>query len=194
MTEKEKMLSGELYDTTDAELERERLKIRELVYDYNLTRESEKEKRAALLRKMLGTQGKNATICPPVYFDYGCNTTVGDNFFSNFSLTVLDCGKVTIGNNVYIGPNVTFATPMHAMNAEERRAKQRADGSWYDLEYALPVTVGNDVWIASSVTVCGGVVIGDGAVIGAGSVVTHDVPPYTLCAGNPCRVIKKLER
>ena len=193
MTEREKMLAGAWYDPTDPELEAARRRIRDLVYEYNLTRESETEKRAALLGEMFGSHGKNTAVCPPVRFDYGCNTSVGDNFFSNFNLTVLDVAPVKMGDNVYIGPNVTFATPMHAMNAKERRAKQREDGSWYDLESAKPVTVGNDVWIAAGVIVCGGVAIGDGAVIGAGSVVTRDVPHYTLCAGNPCRVIRKLE-
>ncbi len=194
MTEREKMIAGELYDGTDPELEAGRRRIRDLVYDYNLTRESEAERRAAMLDEMFGAHGENTTVCPPVHFDYGNNTVVGDHFFSNFNLTVLDVAPVRMGNNVYIGPNVTFATPMHAMNAVKRRARQREDGSWYDLEYAKPVTVGSDVWIAAGVIVCGGVTIGDGAVIGAGSVVTRDVPPYTLCAGNPCRVIRKLEK
>ena len=193
MTEREKMVAGAWYDPTDPELEEMRRRIRDLFYDYNLTREGEGERRAALCKEMLGGCGENVQICPPVRFDYGCNTFVGDRFFSNFNLTVLDVAPVTVGRDVYVGPNVTFATPMHEMNAEKRRARQRADGRWYDLESAKPITVGNDVWIASGVIVCGGVSIGDGAVIGAGSVVTRDVPPYTFCAGNPCRVIKKLK-
>ncbi len=193
MTEREKMVAGAWYDPTDSELEEMRRRIRDLFYDYNLTREGEGERRAALCKEMLGGCGENVQICPPVRFDYGCNTVVGDRFFSNFNLTVLDVAPVTVGRDVYVGPNVTFATPMHEMNAEKRRARQRADGRWYDLESAKPITVGNDVWIASGVIVCGGVSIGDGAVIGAGSVVTRDVPPYTFCAGNPCRVIKKLK-
>lgn len=193
MTEREKMLAGELYDAGDEELSLGRTAVRELVYDYNLTRESEGEKRYALLDRILGGHGKNLVLCPPIRFDYGYNTTMGENFFANFNLTVLDCGRVAFGRDVYIGPNVTFATPMHLMDAEGRRCRFKADGTPYDFEYALPITVGNDVWIASSVTICGGVTIGDGAVIGAGSVVTHDVPPYTLCAGNPCKVIRKLK-
>ncbi len=194
MTEKEKMIAGELYDSSDPELEDARRRIRDLFYEYNLTREEEAEKRAALLKEMFGKCGEGVLVCPPVRFDYGFNTSVGDRFFANFNLTVLDVAPVTIGQDVYIGPNVTFAAPMHEMNAEKRRARQRADGSWYDLEYAKPITVGNDVWIAAGVIVCGGVTIGDGAVVGAGSVVTRDIPPYTFCAGNPCRVIRKLEK
>ena len=192
MTEKEKMLSGLPYDASDAELEEERTRIRELVYDYNLTREREREKRAELLDKML-FHGKNTTICPPVRFDYGSNTKVGDNFFSNFNLTVLDCANVTVGNDVYIGPNVTLATPLHDLDPDRRRGRYKEDGTFYDVESALPIVIGNDVWIASSVTICGGVTVGDGAVIGAGSGVLHDVPPYTLVAGNPARVIRKIK-
>ena len=101
-------------------------------------------------------------------------------------------GKVTIGDNVMIGPNVTLATPMHPLLPEERNIRKREDGSFYNLEYAKPITIKDNCWLASNVVVCGGVTIGEGCVIGAGSVVTRDIPPYSLAAGNPCRVIRKI--
>ena len=128
----------------------------------------------------------------PVYFDYGCNTYFGKFSGTNFNFTCLDVCPVHIGDNVMIGPNVTLATPMHPLLPEERNVRQREDGSYYNLEYAKPITIENDCWLASNVVVCGGVTIGEGSVIGAGSVVTRSIPPHSLAAGNPCRVIRQL--
>lgn len=128
----------------------------------------------------------------PIYFDYGCNTTFGKFSGANFNFTCLDVCPVTIGDNVMIGPNVTLATPMHPLLPDERNIRQREDGSVYNLEYAKPIVIENDCWLASNVIVCGGVTIGEGSVIGAGSVVTRDIPPHSLAAGNPCKVIRKI--
>ena len=106
--------------------------------------------------------------------------------------TCLDVCEIHIGDNVMIGPNVTLATPMHPLLPEERNVRKREDGSFYNLEYAKPITIKDNCWLASNVVVCGGVTIGEGCVIGAGSVVTRDIPPYSLAAGNPCRVIRKI--
>lgn len=132
---------------------------------------------------MLGKTGKKYWIEPPFQCDYGYNIEIGENFYSNHNLIILDPAKVTFGDNVFIGPNCGFYTPEHPIDAQTRNL---------GLEYARPIKVGNNVWIGGGVTVLSGVTIGDNVVIGAGSVVTKDVPPNTLAVGNPCKVIKEL--
>lgn len=192
MTEREKMLAGELYDPSDEELTGLRIKARRLARRYNQTDEDEPEKQLELLRALLPNSAEIPGLQAPVYFDYGCNTTFGQYSGANFNFTCLDVCPVTIGDNVLIGPNVTLATPMHPLLPEERNVRQRADGSVYNLEYARPIVIEKDCWLASNVIVCGGVTIGEGSVIGAGSVVTRDIPPHSLAAGNPCRVIREI--
>ena len=192
MTEKEKMIAGELYDPSDEELTSLRIRARKLARRYNQTDEDEPEKQQELLRALLPNTAAIPGLQAPVYFDYGCNTTFGQCSGANFNLTCLDVCPVTIGDNVLIGPNVTLATPMHPLLPEERNDRQRADGSFYNLEYAKPIVIEKDCWLASNVIVCGGVTIGEGSVIGAGSVVTRDIPPHSLAAGNPCRVIREI--
>lgn len=198
MTEKEKMLAGMLYDPSDSELTELLVKARKLARQYNQIDEDEPEKRLAILRELLPNTPKlpNTPNLPnlqaPIYFDYGCNTYFGKFSGTNFNFTCLDVCPVHIGDNVMIGPNVTLATPIHPLLPEERNVKKREDGSYYNLEYAKPITIEDDCWLASNVVVCGGVTIGKGSVIGAGSVVTRNIPPYSLAAGNPCRVIREL--
>ena len=192
MTEKEKMIAGELYDPSDEELTSLRIRARKLARRYNQTDEDEPEKQQELLRALLPNTAAIPGLQAPVYFDYGCNTTFGQCSGANFNLTCLDVCPVTIGDNVLIGPNVTLAPPMHPLLPEERNVRQRADGSFYNLEYAKPIVIEKDCWLASNVIVCGGVTIGEGSVIGAGSVVTRDIPPHSLAAGNPCRVIREI--
>lgn len=192
MTEKEKMLAGQLYDPSDSELEQLRLKARKLARHYNLTDEDECEKQYEILKELLPNTQEMPLLQAPVYFDYGCNTYFGKYSGANFNFTCLDVCSVHIGDNVLIGPNVTLATPLHPLLPDERNGRQREDGSVYYLEYAKPITIENNCWLAANVVVCGGVTIGEGAVIGAGSVVTRDIPPYSLAAGNPCRVIRKI--
>ena len=119
-------------------------------------------------------------------------TTIGENTFANFNFTVLDTCPVHIGNNVFIGPNVSLVTPMHPFRYQERNIKFKPDGTAYDDEYAKPITIGDNCWLASNVVVTGGVTIGEGCVIGAGSVVTKDIPPHSLAVGNPCKVIRQI--
>lgn len=180
MTEREKMINGALYDPSDPELEQLRLNARKLARKYNRTDEDQPEEQAEILRKLLPATKQFPYLQAPVYFDYGCNTFFGKYSFVNFNFTCLDVCEVHIGDNVMIGPNVTLATPMHPLLPEERNIQKREDGSIYNLEYAKPITIKDNCWLASNVVVCGGVTIGEGCVIGAGSVVTRDIPPYSL--------------
>ncbi|MFA8433563.1 MAG: sugar O-acetyltransferase [Marinifilaceae bacterium] len=184
-TEKEKMLSGELYDAADTELSNERLKARLLLKELNNTREDEKEKRAEILKNLLPNTQADLWIQPPFYCDYGTNIIIGDKVYFNFNCVVLDVMQVTIGSRTMFGPNVQIYTATHPVNF-----KQRATG----LEYAKPITIGEDVWIGGSAVICPGVTIGDRTVIGAGSVVTKDLPSDVFAAGNPCKVIRELEQ
>ena len=192
MSEMKKMIAGELYDPSDEELTRLRIMARKLARRYNQTDEDEPEKQLELLRALLPNTTEIPVLQAPVYFDYGLNTTFGKFCCANFNFTCLDVCPVTIGDTVLIGPNVTLATPMHPLLPKERNLRQREDGSFYNLEYAKPIVIGNDCWLASNVVVCGGVTIGEGSVIGAGSVVTKDIPPHSLAAGSPCRVIREI--
>ena len=190
MSEKEKMLAGELYDPSDEELSALRTKAHRLCLEYNGLPETEK-RRTELLHE-LGIPGDSFFLQGPVQFDYGCFTSVGKNFYANFNFTCLDCCPVTIGDNVFFGPGVSLLTPVHPFRWQERNPYVKQDGTVTDSEYAKPINIGSNCWLAGNVTVCGGVTIGEGCVIGAGSVVTRDIPPDSLAAGVPCRVIRKI--
>ena len=192
MTEKEKMLAGELYDPSDEELSRLRTRARKLARKYNLTDEDETDRRRGILKELLPETPVIPALQAPVHFDYGCNTYFGKACDVNFNFTCLDVCPVHIGDNAFIGPNVTIATPMHPLLPEERNVRTREDGSFYNLEYAKPVTIEKNCWIASDVVICGGVTVGEGSVIAAGSVVTRDIPPHSLAGGSPCRVIREI--
>ena len=192
MTETEKMLAGKIYDTSDETLVKARARAHALSRQYNETDETEEEKRAAILDELVPNRGKGAFLQGPVYFDYGVNTRTGANFYANFNFTVLDCCPVNIGNDVLIGPNCSLVTPVHPMRYQDRNIRFKPDGTPFDYEYAKPITIGDNCWLASNVTVCGGVKIGNGCVIGAGSVVTRSLPGGVVAAGNPCRIIRKL--
>lgn len=184
MTEKDKCLRGELYDANyDEALITERQACKMLCYEYNRLPPAEVEKRRSLLNKLLGKTGRNLLIEQPFYCDYGSNIEVGDDFYANVNCVILDGAKVRFGNHVFIAPNCGFYTAGHPLDVEQRNR---------GLEYARPITVGNNVWIGAQVCVLPGVTIGDGCVIGAGSVVTKDIPAHSLAVGNPCRVIRKL--
>lgn len=183
MTEKEKAKKGMLYRPSDPELFSECQEAKRLCFQINHTDSGWMEKREELIKKLLGEIGESSYMEPPFYFDYGYNTYIGSHFYSNHNLTVLDCARVTIGNHVFIGPNVGLYTPKHPLDAETRNM---------GLESAAPITIGDNVWIGGSVCVLPGVTIGEGAVIGAGSVVVSDIPPYTVAVGNPCRPVKKV--
>ena len=138
---------------------------------------------AETVKDLFGKTGKDCTVNPPFYCDYGCIISIGDNFYTNHNCIILDGAKVTFGDSVFIAPNCVFSTAGHALDA-----RMRAEG----MEIALPITVGNRVWIGVNVSVLPGVTIGDDTVIGAGSVVTKDIPPHSLAVGNPCKVIRQI--
>jgi maltose O-acetyltransferase len=179
-TEKEKMLSGGLYDSSDPQLKRERLRARELCHRLNsLSPETFEKEREYLIEQLLGEK-TDLYITPPFQCDYGTNISVGENVYFNFNCVVLDVVRITIGDNVLFGPNVQLLTASHPKNALERRS---------GLEFGRGIKIGDDVWIGGGAILCPGVKVGEGAVIGAGGVVTNDVPPNTVVAGNPCKVI-----
>ena len=183
MTEKEKMLSGALYNAGDLELVWERDRAKALCEKLNVLPSGDGPARERVLSQLFGHTGGNIVVNSVFWCDYGYNIRVGDNFYVNHNCVILDCMPVTFGDNVMIGPNCGFYTASHPMDAERRRA------GW---EYAAPITVGSDVWFGGGVTVLPGVTIGDGAVIGAGSVVTHDIPANVVAVGNPCRVLRPI--
>lgn len=184
LQEIEKMMSGKPYDACSNTLLLEILNdTQEKCRDYNDLRPSQQEERDKLIKSILGKTGKHIKVIQPFFCDYGFNIEVGENFFANTNLVILDEAKVTFGDHVFIGPNCSFYTPCHPIDAESRN-----DG----IEWSLPITVGNNVWFGGNVTVCPGVSIGDNAVIGAGSVVIHDIPANVVAAGNPCRVVKNI--
>lgn len=192
MTEQEKMLSGKLYKTNDPTLAAAYQRAGVLSKKYNDTFVNEEEKRTEILKELVPNLGENSGFRGPIWFDYGKNTYIGKNCYVNYNFTVMDCAPVSIGNDVFIGPNCTLAPPVHPLLSEERKMYQDDNGSFYDMEYVKPITIEDGCWLASNVVVCGGVKIGKNSVIGAGSVVTRDIPEGVFAAGNPCRVIRKL--
>ncbi|MFF2091223.1 sugar O-acetyltransferase [Paenibacillus sp. NPDC058174] len=192
MTEEERIFKGILFSPGNPELKAIKLRAHNLSSQYSRTFEDQTEERAEILAQLLGKMGERGFIQGPIFFHYGVHTEIGNHFFGNYNLTVQDDAKVTIGNNVSCGPNVTIVTPIHPFIASERRQMLDQNGEVKSLCYAKPVRIGNDVWLSANVTICGGVTIGDGCVIGAGSVVTQDIPANSFAAGVPCRVIREI--
>lgn len=184
MTEKEKRALGVLYNANyDEEIISEINYCNDLCHEFNQIKPSDRQAQTEILKKIFGKMGECVTVNTPFWCDYGYNTTVGDYFFANHNCQILDGGKVTFGDHVFIAPNCTFTTAEHAIDAT-----QRNEG----LEVALPITVGNNVWFGAGVIVLAGVTIGDNVVIGAGSVVTKDIPSDVIAVGVPCRVLRKI--
>ena len=180
MPEKEKMLAGELYYASDEELTKEHNIAQRILWKFN---NSPEENRSEILKELFGSTGENFCIKPNFRCDYGYNICFGRNFYANHNLVILDTTTVKFGDNVFIGPNCGFYTAGHPVDV-----KQRNSG----LEYAKPITVGNNVWFGGNVIVLPGVTIGDNTIIGAGSVVTKDIPANVIAVGNPCKVIKSI--
>jgi maltose O-acetyltransferase len=184
-SEKEKMLSGELYNPLDPQLLAERQRVRLLFKAFNDTGDDQQAERLRLLQEIIPMAGKELWIEPPFYCDYGSNITIGNHVFFNFNCVILDTAPVTIGSNVFFAPGVQIYAATHPLNAAQRRS---------GLEFGKPVSIGDDVWIGGGVMICPGVNIGDRSVIGAGSVVTKDIPAGVLGVGNPCRVVRAIEK
>ena len=180
MTERDRMLAGELYDPLDETLVADRVRARDLCQALNATREGDSDERRRITRALFGRGGDTVWMQPPFYCDYGVHIELGERVFFNFNCIVLDVCKVTVGSFTLFGPGVQILTPLHPMDAALRRKQ----------EYGAPVTIGTDVWVGAGALILPGVRIGDRAVIGAGSVVTRDVPADMFAAGNPCRVIR----
>lgn len=183
-TEKEKMLAGELYDALDKQLSQERTQTRLWLKQLNESREDEPSSRNEILKQLIPNAAPNLWLQPPFYCDYGYNIYTGEKVFFNFNCVVLDVTYVRIGSRTMFGPNVQIYTATHPINYKERSS---------GLEYAKPITIGEDCWIGGSAVICPGVTIGHRTIIGAGSVVTKDIPSDVFAAGNPCKVIRKLD-
>ncbi len=184
MDEKTKMLNGLSYNPNNDEyLIRERIKCKTLCQEYNNLKPEDNETRIKLLKELFGKTGENFLIEPTFYCDYGYNIEIGENFYSNHNLVILDPAKVIFGKNVFVGPNCGFYTAIHPITAEERNE---------GIELAKPISIGDNVWIGGGVTVLPGVSIGNNCVIGAGSVVTKNIPSGVVAVGNPCKEIKKI--
>lgn len=183
MTEKEKMLLGELYIASDPELRKEFKRSKEFVRKYNSTTEDEIDLRTDLIKGIFKSVGKNCYIEPPFHCDYGCRISVGDNFYANYDAIIIDVNEVIIGDNVLFGPKVGIYTAGHPIDADIRNEL---------LEYGKKIEIGNNVWVGGNTVVNPGVKVGDNVVIGSGSVVTKDIPSNVVAVGNPCRVLREI--
>ncbi len=193
MTEREKMFAGKIYDPFTEGMPEERTLAHKLCKLYNETTEEDEAKRKEILDKLMPDRGEGVYLQGPIYFDFGTNISIGKGSYANFNFTVLDEGKITIGENVFIGPNVTLATPIHPLCYQDRNPFfNEKTGCVTNIERAGAITIGDNCWISACVTVCAGVTIGEGCVIGAGAVVTRDIPPNSLAAGVPCKVIRPI--
>ena len=182
VTEREKMLAGDMYDPLDPELVVARGRARDLCQLLNATRESDNAERRSILRRLFGAGGDTVWMQPPFYCDYGTNIELGERVFFNFNCIVLDVCRVRIGDFTLFGPAVQIYTPLHPFNARQRRRE----------EFGKPIDIGSDVWVGGGAIILGGVTIGSRAVIGAGSVVTRDVPEGVFAAGNPCTIVRTI--
>ena len=183
MTEKEKQQAGELYFGNDKELMKDRANAKKLCMEYNAITYNDYQKRERLLDRLLALKGENTWIEPNFFCDYGYNIVIGDNFYANHNLVILDCADVIFGDNIFIGPNCGFYAAGHPIDAEQRNS---------GLEYSKPIKVGSNVWFGGNACDKPGVTIGDNTVIGGGSVVVDDIPSGVVAAGNPCKVIRPI--
>ncbi|MGO9960296.1 MAG: sugar O-acetyltransferase [Solirubrobacteraceae bacterium] len=180
---KDRLLAGERYLSDDPELLADRRRCLALASELDATGHDRPAARREILRRLLGGIGERTEILPPFRCDYGYQITIGADTFINYGAVILDSASVQIGDHVQIGPGVQLVTPLHPLDAAERRTS---------IEWAQPIVVGDDAWLATGVIVCPGVTIGPGTVVGAGSVVTRDLPARHLCLGNPCRPVRTL--
>lgn len=183
MNQKERMLAGLPYKAWLDGLSEERFACKEKIYEFNQLPPKDNKKVPDLLKDLLGKTGENIWVEAPFHCDYGKNIEVGENFFANYNLTILDVGKVTIGKNAQIAPNVSIYTAGHPIHPDSRNT---------GYEYGISISIGDNVWIGGNVVILPGVTIGNNVVIGAGSVVSKDIPDNQIAVGNPCRVIREI--
>lgn len=183
LTQKEKMLAGKAYQAGDKVLAQDRLKARETTFEFNNLAPKQVKQRKQLIKSLFGKTEKMFYLEPPFRCDYGYNISIGERFYANFNLTILDCAKVTFGDHCFIGPNVCLYTAGHPMHPHLRNQ---------DVEWAQPITIGNNVWIGGNVIINPGVTIGNNVVLGSGAVVTKNIPDNVFAAGNPCKVIRQI--
>ena len=183
MNHKERMLANLPYKAWMDGLEEERIENRKRIYEYNNLPPEQWDRKTELLKSILGKTGENVHINAPFHCDYGYNIEVGENFFANYNLIILDVAKVKIGDNAQIAPNVSIYTAGHPIHPDSRNS---------GYEYGIDVTIGDNVWIGGNAVIMPGVTIGNNVVIGAGSVVTKDLPDNVIAAGNPCRIIREI--
>ncbi|GAK88045.1 galactoside O-acetyltransferase [Vibrio ponticus] len=183
MNTRQKMHSQQVYHCDDSTLIAEQQACLEILYDFNHCRPSQFAERDILLRKLLGSAGKECYIEPPLRANWGKHTHIGDSFYANFNLTLVDDTTITIGNHVMFGPNVVLTTAGHPIDPARRRKVA---------QFNIPITIEDNVWIGANVVVLPGVTIGENSVVGAGSVVTKDIPPNAVAVGNPCRVLREI--
>ena len=183
MTERERMLSGQLYDAGDETLTAARGRAKRLTWRYHQLDPTDWDSRTQILQELLGHLGEDSWIEPPFRCDYGTQISIGDHFFANYDCIFLDVAPITIGNQVMFGPRVCLYTAGHPLDAATRNT---------GLEFGKPIAIGDDVWLGGNVVVLPGVTIGAGTVVAAGSVVRRDLPPHVLAAGNPCQVLRPI--
>lgn len=196
MNEYEKCMAGEAYNCHDEIFLSFKAQARDLLSEYHALAYEQKDEKRNVLEHLFGKIGTNVSVGSPFLCDYGCNIYIGDNVSVNMNCTFIDCNKITIGNYVLIASNVQIYTAAHPVELSERLTPDWTPASkqYFCRTYAKPVTIGNGCWLGGGVIVLPGVTIGDGCVIGAGSVVTKDIPSNTLAVGNPCRVIRQINR
>lgn len=189
----QRMISGKLYNSVSKDIFWQHARGLYLTQKLNKCPVWNVPRQKRLINKLIpSSKGKSVWMFTPFYCEYGVNIKVGNDVFVNYGCTLLDISPITLEDGVWLGANVTIATPCHPFIAEERKNRQYPDG-YHDLEYSKPVTIKKNAWIASNVVICGGVTIGEGSVIGAGSIVTRDIPAGCIAVGNPCRVLRKID-
>ncbi|UPW18615.1 sugar O-acetyltransferase [Agarivorans sp. TSD2052] len=192
-TQFERMIAGLSFNRWDQDLAVRRLATRQLTHRFNLTTPEQDSLRVELVHELFVEVGKNIEVCPPLTVDYGDTVFIGDDVFINTNFTLVNSGKITIGDRVMIAPNVSLFSINHALDPELRKTYINQQGEREVIDYPAPITIGDDVWIGGHAVILAGVTVGNGSVVAAGAVVTKDVPAGVLVGGNPAKVIREIQ-